>query len=142
MRLIDADALRQTMYHEAFETDSDMQKWDGGCWIRYKMFENAIESAPTITPDMAQVLAYECGKAERKRGRWRHYECYLTCSECGEEYDDDIMAYCGDNVPKFCPNCGADMRAKETDCDYERAVEQLEHDMLYEPTYNQDDGSM
>lgn len=48
MRLIDADALRETMYHEAFETDTDMQKWDGGCWIRYKMFENALENAPTI----------------------------------------------------------------------------------------------
>ena len=48
MRLIDADALRQSMYHEAFETDSPMQKWDSGCWIRYKMFENAIDSAPTI----------------------------------------------------------------------------------------------
>jgi hypothetical protein len=27
-------------------------------------------------------------------------------------------------------------------CDYERAGEQLEHDMLYEPTFNQDDGSI
>ena len=36
----------------------------------------------------------------------------------------------------------ADMRIEETDCDYERAVEQLEHDMLYEPTFNKDDGSM
>ena len=34
------------------------------------------------------------------------------------------------------------MRGKETDYDYERAVDQLEHDMLYEPTFNQDDGSM
>lgn len=48
MRAIDADALREQMYHEAFETDSDMQRWDGGCWIRYKMFENAINNAPTI----------------------------------------------------------------------------------------------
>lgn len=48
MRLIDADALNEVMYHEAFETDSDMQKWDGGCWIRYKMFEKAIRNAPTI----------------------------------------------------------------------------------------------
>lgn len=48
MRLIDGEALRKAMYHEAFETDSDMQKWDSGCWIRYKMFEIAIESAPTI----------------------------------------------------------------------------------------------
>ena len=48
MRLIDADALRETMFHRAFEMDSDMQKWDGGCWIRYKLFENALEDASTI----------------------------------------------------------------------------------------------
>lgn len=48
MRLIDADALKEAMYHEAFEKDTDMQKWDGGCWIRYKMFENKIKEAPTI----------------------------------------------------------------------------------------------
>ena len=47
MRLIDADAFEKSMYHEAFETDSDMQRWDSGCWIRYKMFENAIENFPT-----------------------------------------------------------------------------------------------
>lgn len=47
-RLIDGDALRQAMYHEAFETDSSMQKWDSGCWIRYKMFEQLEEAAPTI----------------------------------------------------------------------------------------------
>ena len=49
-RLIDADALRQAMYHQAFETDSPMQKWDSGCWIRYKMFERMEEAAPTIIP--------------------------------------------------------------------------------------------
>lgn len=38
-RLIDADALGEAMYHAAFETDTDLQKWDGGCWIRYKLFE-------------------------------------------------------------------------------------------------------
>ncbi len=48
MRLIDADKLIDRMYHDAFETDTDMQKWDSGCWIRYKMFENAIDEAPTI----------------------------------------------------------------------------------------------
>lgn len=49
-RLIDADALRAKMYHEAFETDSPMQKWDSGCWIRYKMFERMEEAASTIIP--------------------------------------------------------------------------------------------
>ncbi len=46
--LIDGDELDRIMYHKAFETDSDMQKWDSGCWIRYKMFENSMEEVPTI----------------------------------------------------------------------------------------------
>lgn len=48
MKIIDADELRKIMYHEAFETDTDMQKWESGCWIRYKMFLNALQNAPTI----------------------------------------------------------------------------------------------
>ena len=48
--LIDRDALSREMYHEAFETDSALQKWDGGCWIRYKMFEKHIDSAPVVIP--------------------------------------------------------------------------------------------
>ena len=48
-----------------------------------------------------------------RHGKWRYYEGYLTCSECGTEYDDDIMTHCGDNVPQFCPNCGADMRGNK-----------------------------
>lgn len=52
-------------------------------------------------------------QTERKRGEWRHYEGYLTCSECGTEYDDDIMTHCCDDVPKYCPNCGADMRGEQ-----------------------------
>ena len=47
-KIIDGDALRKKMYHEAFETDSKMQRWDSGCWIRYKMFENNIEEAETL----------------------------------------------------------------------------------------------
>ena len=47
-RMIDAEKLESRMYHEAFETDSDLQKWDSGCWIRYKMFEQNIQKAETI----------------------------------------------------------------------------------------------
>lgn len=47
-KLVDADELRRKMYREAFETDTDMQKWDSGCWIRYKMLEQVLESTPTI----------------------------------------------------------------------------------------------
>ena len=48
--LIDRDAFRKTMYHDTFETDSDLQKWESGCWIRYKMFERNIKSAPVVIP--------------------------------------------------------------------------------------------
>lgn len=48
--LIDRDAFRKAMYHDTFETDSDLQKWESGCWIRYKMFERNIESAPVVIP--------------------------------------------------------------------------------------------
>lgn len=45
---IRAEVLREVesaMYHQCFECDNDedMQKWDGGNWIRYKLFENVIE---------------------------------------------------------------------------------------------------
>ena len=88
MRLIDADALSTRMYHDAFETDSDMQKWDSGCWIRYKMFENAIEDAPTIKP-------------QPKTGKWLPYlpeGLRYKCSECGSRFETPWH---------FCPHCGS-----------------------------------
>lgn len=48
--IISREALRKAMYHEAFETDSNDQKWDGGCWIRYKMFERVLENFPHVEP--------------------------------------------------------------------------------------------
>ena len=47
-RLIDADKFDERMYQKAFIDDSDMQKWDSGCWIRYKMYERVRDSMPTI----------------------------------------------------------------------------------------------
>lgn len=47
MRLIDADKLVSDMYHNAFEIDTNLQKWDSGCWIRYKMFEKVLDKQPT-----------------------------------------------------------------------------------------------
>lgn len=103
MRTIDADALEARMYHDAFETDTDMQRWDSGCWIRYKMFEKAIVEAPTIEP-------------ERKTGKWLPHYCEedgekdgIECSECGSWY------WCGGKTLNYCPDCGARMKDKEGD---------------------------
>lgn len=57
------------------------------------------------------VLEKQISSSENpnKTGHWRHYENMLYCSECGEAYYDDIMEYCGDDVPKYCPMCGSRM---------------------------------
>ena len=65
MRLIDADALSKAMYEEAFENDDSynetnpMARWDSGLWIRYKMFENTIDKAPTIEPKQEWIPCSE-----------------------------------------------------------------------------------
>lgn len=89
MRLIDADALRRDMYQKAMVEDSDMQKWESGCWIRYKLFENVLEAQPTAQP-------------ERKTGKWVNEKC----SECGQ------YVYHGD-ARNYCPNCGAKMEEEK-----------------------------
>lgn len=83
------------MYHEAFETDSDMQKWDSGCWIRYKLFENALDNMPTI----------------ERHGRWiKIGHPWYECSECGER--TAVVNLNGEVVWNYCPNCGAKMEKR------------------------------
>lgn len=50
--LISREALRHEMYEEAFMKDSNMQKWDGGCWIRYKLFERVVDRQPPVHPEI------------------------------------------------------------------------------------------
>jgi len=64
-------------------------------------------------------LWVEVDQFDNENGSWWHYM-------------DDVTAW----MPRPKPYKG------ETDKDYERAVEQMEHDTLYESTYNSEDGSM
>ena len=82
--------------------------------------------------------------ADRPQGEWVDAEIPLesggsmpiqVCNLCKTFYP---LAYTGGGH-RFCPNCGARMKGAD---DYERATEQMEHDALYEPTYNSEDGSM
>ena len=66
---------------------------------------------------------------------------HFSCSECKKEAEINSWGFY--ILSDFCPNCGAYMRKEsEEDYDYERAVDQKEHDILYEPTYNPEDDSM
>lgn len=92
MRVIDANDFAQRMYHEAFEKDSEDQRWDSGCWIRYKLFERVLKEQPIVEP-------------ERNTGKWYDVGALsCRCSECGCKSQKEF---------KFCPNCGSDMRTEK-----------------------------
>ena len=95
MRLIDADELRKKFYN--YTTESGIHV----ALDRYAV--SCVDNAPTVSPDMAQVLAYECGKAERKRGMWHYCDTMYYCDSCGSGFYE---------MSAFCPNCGADMRGE------------------------------
>lgn len=106
MRLIDADALNEAMYRKSFETDDGRQRWDSGLWIRYKIFEESIEDAPTIDAEPSRHgkrLHPEEEDEDRHTVSW-------SCSVCGGKftfYEDDL-----DRAP-YCPVCGEKMGEAE-----------------------------
>ena len=116
-RLIDANALEASMYDAAFVKDTDMQRWDSGCWIRYKLFENVLDEQPTV--DAVPV----------KHGKWTSSQAYAEVGECyctvckTVYYADDLLNVgetdeCGVGqalLPNYCPHCGARMDKDERD---------------------------
>lgn len=103
MRLIDADAFGNRMYHEVFEKDSDDQRWDSGCWMRYKLFEKVLKEQPTVE------------QPERKHGHWLRtgrtnvYGGFeVECSVCNDSVMITNIEY-----EHYCRNCGARMDEEE-----------------------------
>lgn len=102
MELISKEDFRDRMYREAFEADSELQKWDSGCWVRYKLFEKILDEMPTVE--------------SRQKGKWMKRDSYdrrdnfYVCSECGRIINIICNAHLEDYP--FC-HCGADMRGEE-----------------------------
>lgn len=100
--LIRRQELKNAMYHEAFETDTDLQKWDSGCWIRYKLFENVVDSLPSV---------------ERKKGKWIMINDHTAkCSRCHDRrwtsgHDYMMKGHIFYAMYKYCPECGVLMEA-------------------------------
>jgi len=99
MRMIDADALiNRIVFHSDLPGD---QK---------EVFEDEINAEPSIEP-------------ERKKGKWNFIgDNMFECTYCGVVYTTqqlnglrnyDVDPY----APKFCPNCGADMREEQDETD-------------------------
>lgn len=93
VRLIDANALKQ-MLPAPIEDE-------------YKYVHKIIDNAPTITPDMAQVLAYESGKAsaDRPTGEWIFDGFCFSSSK----FKCSICHYPELEKTNYCPTCGAKM---------------------------------
>ena len=92
MRCIDADALKNRLTALV----------RGGTNLNY-CIADMIDRAPTIEP-------------ERKKGEWNFIgDQMFECSECGTYYTQSQfhqmrVRISDTEFPKFCPNCGADMR--------------------------------
>lgn len=109
MRLIDADALGARMYYEVFGKDSADQRWDSGCWIRYRLFEKVLKETPTVESEQKTGKWIVWGGMDVPENHGRH-----KCSECGEfallRYEKPLRK---EILSDFCPTCGAKMKAKE-----------------------------
>lgn len=151
--------MNDTIYREdAIKAIEDKRCWltlasqhgDMGrvLWDEYYIkFKDAVEALLLIS------------SADRPKGRWIAVDSFDAfggdeatwmahgnpiafhyCSECGEhayvdEFGEEILS-------NYCSDCGAKMSVSDDDYDYERAVEMVEYERLYEPTYNPEDGSM
>ncbi len=100
--LISRQALCHEMYEEAFLKDSKLQKWDSGCWIRYKLFEQVVNRQQPV---------------QQNDGSWEPVKSAdgsidFRCTSCHRyRFHNGEMR----NVYKFCPNCGARMRFKDVE---------------------------
>ena len=116
MRLGDLDALKEAL-HNFF----DGKVIDEPAYILRDVFYH-IDGAPTVTPDMAQVLAYESGKvgSERSTAEWEE-EHEVSCGKILQMRVNVVEHKCNNckrwgikwagTIPdNYCPNCGAKMK--------------------------------
>ena len=103
-----------------------MNKWYSNVTLRQSMRE-AINSIPSA----------------EKQGEWIvHFDDLFpeeSTEECSVCHAEQLINGNDDN---FCPNCGAKMTDKDIDVPYKKASDQRDYDGTYEPTYNDQDGSM
>lgn len=110
MRLIDADAFSEEMkrrqdacekwmHNAEMLNDEDMIARANGAWSVFIETKLTLDKQPTVSPDMAQVLAYECGKdsvqvVRCKDCRYFHENVFGDEIGMGKPYDCLIVGHC------------------------------------------------
>ena len=105
MRLIDADALRETLRKQSIESFTISDEYE--FFIKGLICaDDAIVDAPTV-----EAVPVVHGKWLPKHHYIAGYEFVSghICSECG---NDALNAEGDDFLTDFCPNCGARMDAE------------------------------
>lgn len=100
MRLIDADALKKTMWRESYPIRTEYLGLDRGMCT--EAIENVINAAPTIDPESIRPKGHYLTRRVYDSNYGEHVTLY-RCSECGLSDDFEY---------RFCPYCGADMRGE------------------------------
>lgn len=133
MPYIDKDALIKAVdnLHDCYNGFSDT--YDKACFIGLieeqptayvvdkERYDRLLENSTIIADALNKYQAADV--AERKKGKWiagkvKHIKNgelrnMRECSECGACYFVYDAYNCIDEIPKFCPNCGADMRGED-----------------------------
>lgn len=105
MRLIDADKLRDAMFHYygCVNADTDKSNYKGETLMNYEvadLIDDCISTAPTVEAEPV------------RHGHWNYKftingQSYRYCSECLEIIYDDTVS------KNYCPYCGARMEGNE-----------------------------
>ena len=116
MRLIDADALLKVVDEERKYLKARGQL--GAEHILVHNFRDLIDNAPTVA-----VTDYDTGYQDgletglndiRPKGEWiEGSNGNIKCNKCGAEIRYSYLTNNEPDLPKFCCECGADMRGEK-----------------------------
>lgn len=98
MRLIDANALNDEMYHKSFEVDDGRNVWNSGLWIRYKIFEEAIRDAPTVDAIPIEWIEETMRLAESVGAKEYAEHLEVLMADWAEEMEDVYVTLHHDDI--------------------------------------------
>lgn len=114
MRLIDADALVEDLSSSTM-TITGLRAGKTfllECLTKYKRgVVRIVHEAPTISPDSLRSKGQWIGEGDGYADGELVYDVWY-CSECNHCIDDGTDD--PEQLPNFCPNCGADMTGDKT----------------------------